>query len=182
MTTKIILLFWLLIIACCAPGPVNSVSPPSDTSKPTEVSKPVPIKKTPPKPIVKPATATIEWHELSDATAQLALDTNRMVMVYVFADWCPYCKMMSNQTLKNTDVIEILNKNFIAVKVDGEEDPSIVFLLLGEKAIYPSTVFFYPNKKEGKIEHVGHVEGFIDSENYILLLQMILVEQAKQNE
>jgi thioredoxin-related protein len=46
----------------------------------------------------------------------------------VYTDWCGWCKVMDKKTFSNPDVIEYVNKNFYAVKLNAEQKDSIRFV------------------------------------------------------
>ena len=47
---------------------------------------------------------------------------NKYVVVDFFTDWCVYCHKMNNETYSNKKVINEINKNFIAAKLDCESN------------------------------------------------------------
>ena len=122
----------------------------------------------------------LNWLAFNDGMDK-ALEENKPIIVDVFADWCQPCKMMDEKIYANEKIIEYLNKNFIAIKVDGESENKIKF---DEKEYserewsmnmsvmaYPTTMFFDPGGK-----HITRLEGalldvplFLDILEYITL-------------
>ena len=122
----------------------------------------------------------LNWLAFNDGMDK-ALEENKPIIVDVFADWCQPCKMMDKEIYANEKIIEYLNKNFIAIKVDGESENKIKF---DEKEYserewsmnmsvmaYPTTMFFGPGGK-----HITRLEGalldvplFLDILEYITL-------------
>ena len=99
----------------------------------------------------------LNWLAFNDGMDK-ALEENKPIIVDVFADWCQPCKMMDKEIYANEKIIEYLNKNFIAIKVDGESENKIKF---DEKEYserewsmnmsvmaYPTTMFFEPGGKQ----------------------------------
>ena len=52
---------------------------------------------------------------LSDAKEQ-----NKMVIVDVYTDWCGWCKKMDKDTYSNSDIKDLIEDNFIYVKLNAE--------------------------------------------------------------
>lgn len=51
----------------------------------------------------------------------------RKVMVDVYTDWCGWCKRMDATTMTDPTIIQILNEQYYAVKMDGEYKENIDF-------------------------------------------------------
>jgi thioredoxin-related protein len=51
----------------------------------------------------------------------------RPVMVFLHTSWCKYCGAMKNTTLKNTEVVNLLNQKYYFVSLDIEERKAIPF-------------------------------------------------------
>lgn len=51
-----------------------------------------------------------------------ANDEVKKIYINFHADWCYYCKVMEKTTFKDPDVIDYLNKNFVAISVDTVKD------------------------------------------------------------
>lgn len=49
----------------------------------------------------------------------------KMVFVFFWADWCTYCHTMDRETFHNQTVVDLLDKNFIAVKVDSDREQKL---------------------------------------------------------
>jgi len=49
----------------------------------------------------------------------------RNVFVFIHTDWCKYCQLMKNTTLKSRDVVDKLNKNYYFISHNGEEKRNI---------------------------------------------------------
>ncbi len=64
-------------------------------------------------------------------TFQEAIEKNkkkpRKIFIDVYTDWCGWCKVMDKQTFSDPLIIQYINKNFYAVKLDGEFKESISF-------------------------------------------------------
>ncbi len=106
----------------------------------------------------------IEWISIEDLEAAQANEP-RKVIIDVYTDWCGWCKRMDKTTFKNEELVNYLNSNYYAVKLDGEDKDIIKFRgqefefvasgrrgynkiayeLLRGKMSYPSIVFLDEN-------------------------------------
>ena len=50
------------------------------------------------------------------------------IIVFITTDWCKICHGMKSTTLKDRDIIQILNDKFYFIKLNGEEKEDITFL------------------------------------------------------
>lgn len=61
----------------------------------------------------------INWVSLEQAI-ELQKKTPKKIMMDVYTVWCGPCKMLDKNTFQNPDVVEYVNKNYYAVKFNGE--------------------------------------------------------------
>ncbi|MDN3670739.1 DUF255 domain-containing protein [Echinicola jeungdonensis] len=70
-------------------------------------------------PILAQEKNAIEWYSFEEAIA-LNQKEPKMVLVDVYTDWCGWCKKMDKHTFTDENVIDYVNDNFYAVKLDAE--------------------------------------------------------------
>jgi len=51
----------------------------------------------------------------------------RPVLVFMYTNWCVYCKQMRYTTFKNKKLVEVLNKQFYVVAFNGEQKSTVYF-------------------------------------------------------
>ena len=87
---------------------------------------------------------TINWITFEQLEDSLKVKPKK-VFIYFYADWCSYCKKMDKVAFKNSEVIQILNQNYYAIKMDAESAKTIFFE--GQK---------YSNNQLGKSRRPKH--------------------------
>ncbi len=69
---------------------------------------------------------TIEWLSIQEAIEKNKKKPKK-VFIDVYTDWCGWCKVMDKQTFTDPFIIEYMNANFYAVKMNAEKDETINF-------------------------------------------------------
>lgn len=67
----------------------------------------------------------INWHHWEDDTFNTAQKEDKPVFLSISATWCHWCHVFDETTLSDPEVIELLNRDFIPVRVDADKNPHI---------------------------------------------------------
>jgi uncharacterized protein YyaL (SSP411 family) len=67
----------------------------------------------------------IQWREWGEEAFAAAQRENKPVLLDIGAVWCHWCHVMDRESYESSDVAEIVNREFIAVKVDRDERPDV---------------------------------------------------------
>ncbi|KAK0859001.1 hypothetical protein LTS02_009536 [Friedmanniomyces endolithicus] len=65
------------------------------------------------------------WQLWSPQTLELARASNRLLFVSIGYSACHWCHVMAHESFMSNDIAQLLNENFIPVKIDREERPDI---------------------------------------------------------
>ncbi len=87
---------------------------------------------------VVPATAQdqakIKWHSIEEAAA-LTGKKKKKIFVDLYTSWCGWCKKMDANTFTDPIIIEYMNDNFYAVKLDAETSDTLT--INGQQYVNP---------------------------------------------
>jgi uncharacterized protein YyaL (SSP411 family) len=67
----------------------------------------------------------VAWYEWGEQAFAAARETERLIFLSIGYSTCHWCHVMAHESFEDEKVAEILNENFIAIKVDREERPDI---------------------------------------------------------
>ena len=81
-------------------------------------------------PAVSPA-GEIAWQGWSDAAFAKARAEKRLVVLDLGAVWCHWCHVMEETTYRDPKVVSLLEKHFVAVRVDQDARPDLSNRLRG---------------------------------------------------
>ena len=95
----------------------------------------------------------IRWQEWGEEAFAAAQRENKPMLLDIGAVWCHWCHVMDRESYDDPEVAQIVNENFIAVKVDRDERPDIdsryqaaVSAISGQGG-WPLTAFLTPDGK-----------------------------------
>lgn len=67
----------------------------------------------------------VDWNEWNDEAFTLAREKKQLVFLSIGYSTCHWCHVMAHESFEDQEVAELLNENFVAIKVDREERPDI---------------------------------------------------------
>jgi len=95
----------------------------------------------------------IQWHEWAEEAFAAAEREGKPVLLDIGAVWCHWCHVMDRESYEDAETSAIINREFIAVKVDRDERPDVdsryqlaVSAIAGTGG-WPLTVFLTPDGK-----------------------------------
>ena len=94
----------------------------------------------------------IDWYPWGEEALAKAKSENKAIFLSIGYSSCHWCHVMEEESFTDSDVAEILNEHFIAIKVDKEERPDIdkhyqeVYTLMNRRAGgWPTSIFMTAN-------------------------------------
>ncbi|MBB1138346.1 thioredoxin domain-containing protein [Myroides sp. WP-1] len=71
------------------------------------------------------ATNPIHWKAWSNSVFEKAKKLNQLVVVSIGYSTCHWCHVMEDESFTNLEVAEVMNRDFLSIKVDREEHPDV---------------------------------------------------------
>jgi len=95
----------------------------------------------------------VNWQPWGETAFQQARSEDKPIFLSVGYSTCHWCHVMEHESFENEQIAEILNKNFISIKVDREERPDVdrVYMLFVQASSgsggWPMSVWLTPDLK-----------------------------------
>jgi len=93
----------------------------------------------------------VHWAPWGDAALERARQENKPILLDIGAVWCHWCHVMDGESYEDPAVAELLNRDFVCIKVDRDERPDVdaryqraVQALSGQGG-WPLTAFLTPD-------------------------------------
>jgi uncharacterized protein YyaL (SSP411 family) len=93
----------------------------------------------------------VDWHPWGEAAFARAKAEDKPILLDIGAVWCHWCHVMDRESYEDPQVAELINRDFIAVKVDRDERPDVdaryqsaVSAISGQGG-WPLTAFLTPD-------------------------------------
>ncbi len=93
----------------------------------------------------------VHWQGWSEKTLQQAQDSNKPILLSIGYAACHWCHVMAHESFEDPVTADLMNQNFINIKVDREERPDLdrIYMAalhsLGEQGGWPLTMFLTPD-------------------------------------
>jgi uncharacterized protein YyaL (SSP411 family) len=95
----------------------------------------------------------VDWYPWGDEAIQKAKKENKPIFLSIGYAACHWCHVMAHESFEDPQIAQMLNDNFIAIKVDREERPDLddiymqaVVMLTGQGG-WPLSIFLTPELK-----------------------------------
>ncbi|MBF0111359.1 MAG: thioredoxin fold domain-containing protein [Desulfamplus sp.] len=123
-------------------------------------------------PPVDGASGGISW-QTHDKGIPMAKEQKKKIFVYFHAEWCGYCRKMEGGTFKDKAVIDYLNANFIAIKVDSDVETKVAesYAVRG----LPTCWFLKANG-----DKLSNMPGYIDEKRLLTILKYVNTESYEK--
>jgi len=95
----------------------------------------------------------VEWHPWGEAALQLAIELDKPILVSIGYAACHWCHVMERESFEDLATANIMNENFVNIKIDREERPDLDHIYMDAVQAmtgsggWPLNVFLTPNKK-----------------------------------
>ena len=94
----------------------------------------------------------VNWHAWNDETLKKAKSNKKPIFLSIGYATCHWCHVMAHESFENQETANLMNKNFINIKVDREERPDLDYIfqkslsiLTGAQGGWPLSMFLDEN-------------------------------------
>ncbi|MBF0303712.1 MAG: thioredoxin fold domain-containing protein [Desulfamplus sp.] len=110
----------------------------------------------------------IAWQS-HDKGIIMAKEQNKKIFIYFHAAWCGYCRKMEMSTFQDKTLIDYMNANFIAIKVDSDVETKVAdsYSVRG----LPTCWFLKTNG-----DKLSSMPGYIDEKRLLTILKYVHTE------
>ncbi|HEY0702670.1 MAG TPA: thioredoxin domain-containing protein [Candidatus Acidoferrales bacterium] len=95
----------------------------------------------------------IDWHEWGPEAFARAQKENKPILLDIGAVWCHWCHVIDRESYENPEIAAMINKSYVAVKVDRDERPDVdaryqsAISAISGQGGWPLTAFLTPEGK-----------------------------------
>src|SRR5688572_22090597 len=92
----------------------------------------------------------VQWHPWGVEAFANARKENKPILLDIGAVWCHWCHVMDGESYENPVIAEVLNRDWICIKVDRDERPDVdaryqrAVQALTQQGGWPLTAFLTP--------------------------------------
>lgn len=103
--------------------------------------------------LLQHASNPVKWHAWNDESLQRAKNENKPIFLSIGYSSCHWCHVMAHESFENKEIADIMNENFVNIKVDREERPDIddvyqkACQLATGQGGWPLSAFLTPDQK-----------------------------------
>lgn len=132
--------------------------------------------------LLQHASNPVNWYPWGEEAFAKAAQENKPIFLSIGYSTCHWCHVMAHESFENPRIAEILNENFVSVKVDREERPDIdsvymevcqaltgsggwpmsIFMTAEQKPFYAGT-YFPPESRYGAVGFKDLLLGIADA-------------------
>ncbi|MBP7934966.1 MAG: thioredoxin domain-containing protein [Phycisphaerae bacterium] len=128
-----------------AGSPLESARPPIHTNRLIRATSPY---------LLQHAHNPVDWYPWGSEAFEKAIREDKPVFLSIGYAACHWCHVMERESFEDEKTAEILNRHFVAVKVDREERPDLDDIYMNATVLYnrgqggwPMSVFLTPDKR-----------------------------------
>ncbi len=67
----------------------------------------------------------VDWHEWGEEAFARARAEDKPILLDIGAVWCHWCHVIDRESYENPEIAALINRNYVAVKVDRDERPDV---------------------------------------------------------
>ena len=102
--------------------------------------------------LLQHASNPVDWYPWGDEAFELAKREDQPIFLSIGYSTCHWCHVMAHESFEDEEIAELLNKNFVCIKVDKEERPDIDSIYMSVCQAFtgsggwPTSIFMTPEQ------------------------------------
>src|SRR3989304_10155218 len=124
--------------------------------------------------LLQHANNPVDWYPWGEEAFEKARKENKPIFLSIGYSTCHWCHVMERESFEDPEVANLMNEEFVSIKVDREERPDIdsiymtVCQMMTGRGGWPLTIIMTPDKnpffaatyipKESRFERVGMLD------------------------
>ena len=103
--------------------------------------------------LLQHANNPVDWYPWGEEAIQLARAENKPIFLSIGYAACHWCHVMEHESFENPAIAQLMNENFVNIKVDREERPDLDAIYMQATVAmtgsggWPMSVFLTPDLK-----------------------------------
>ena len=103
--------------------------------------------------LLQHASNPVDWYPWGDEAFKKAKNENKPIFLSIGYSTCHWCHVMEHESFEDSTVAELMNQNFVNIKVDREEMPEVDHLYMSVcqamtgRGGWPLTIVMTPDKE-----------------------------------
>lgn len=103
--------------------------------------------------LLQHAKNPVHWKFWSNETLEQALKENKLLLISIGYSACHWCHVMEHECFEDFEVADVMNSDFISIKIDREEQPEVdaiymkALQLMTNQGGWPLNIVALPNGK-----------------------------------
>lgn len=103
--------------------------------------------------LLQHAENPVDWYPWGEEALAKAIADDKPILVSIGYSACHWCHVMERESFEKTDVAQVMNEQFVCIKVDREERPDVDAIYMdavqamGVQGGWPLNVFLMPDAK-----------------------------------
>ncbi|MFX1309835.1 MAG: thioredoxin domain-containing protein, partial [Promethearchaeota archaeon] len=103
--------------------------------------------------LLQHAKNPVNWYPWGEEAFNKAIEEDKPIFLSIGYSTCHWCHVMAHESFEDKEVAELMNENFVSIKVDREERPDIdkiymtVCQIMTGSGGWPLTILMTPEKK-----------------------------------
>ena len=120
----------------------------------------------------------VNWRPWGDKAFEVAKENNQLIILSIGYSSCHWCHVMEEESFDDENIAQVMNKNYVSIKVDREERPDVDIVyqtaleLVEGTGGWPLNAILLP---DGKPVYLGT---YHDKESWQMVLNKFIIEYA----